>query len=212
LEVEVYRKFARWDQKFIQGKKEEYPDLVKPPPGVGHSGAGSVNWVGLNPDPCKAKFQAKQAALKELEDPLKAAFIAKQGLVSAGTRSLPTLSTSMTSKFRDRRLSRYSASLHYLEQKKGMSPMQRDDVKESIASGKSDIVPIEELLYSGISRDNEGRLAYLQNRHQMAPQDKAKNPLTAAQVVGWQCYRGPGKFVGQKAKRCEPPQSMIYIA
>lgn len=216
LEVEVYRKFNRWDQKFIEGKKQEFPHLVRPPPGVGASGAGSVNWVGLNADPCLAKFKAKQGHVKEMADPLKAKFFAQRGLnvMNAGSKSLPTLSDSFYGKFRtgqhcrDKHLSRCSASLHYLEQKIKCTPLQRDQSTDV----QPEQVPVEELLYSGVSRDSEGRSAYLRNRHQMAPQDKAKTPVTASQVVGWRCYRGPGKHVGKQLKPCEPPPSMIYLA
>jgi len=205
LEIQNRIKFNRWDHTFIERRRQEYPQLDKGNPGVGAYGRGAMSWVGCNADPSKAKFLAKQAAAREMADPLKAKFMAKQGLASAGSRSLPNMSASQLGKFRDRNLSRYTASLHYLEQKKGMGPLQ-------VQGAKSQKVPVEELLYSGISRDLEGRQAYLQSRHQMAPQDKNAAPVSSAQEVGWQCYQGPDKVIGRQLKPCRPPPSMIYFA
>jgi len=219
LEVEVYKKFARWDQKYIQNTANAFPELKKPPPGVGASGTGSVNWVGLNADPCKAKHDAKREDAERMLDPKKCEFMAKHKLMHAGASSVPSLSDTLTCKFRERKLPKYSASLHYLEQKQGMGALQvgqgaAPEANKGLPArpGKAGELPLEELLYSGISRDNEGRFAYLHNRHQMAPQHKSKTPVTASQVVGWQCYKGPGIFVGRKAKMCPPPVSMLFIA
>ncbi|CAE8634231.1 unnamed protein product [Polarella glacialis] len=60
LEIEVFERFRRWDLKGSERLREKYPHLVKPRPGLGAPGTGSVKWVGLNPDPCRAKFLEKQ--------------------------------------------------------------------------------------------------------------------------------------------------------
>lgn len=208
LEVEVFRKFNKHDKQFIEAKRTEFSHLLKPPPGEGAAGTGSVNWVGLNVDPCKAKFLVKKEALELMSaDPIKAKFLAKNSLVTAGTRSLPNLEkdTSTTDKFRHRKLSKISAAVHFLEQKKGMNPLQADDARP-------DKLPLEEKLYSGVSRDSEGKAAYLKVRHGMWPRDKSRAPITSSQVVGWDCYKRPGKHIGKQLKPCEPPPSMIFIA
>eukprot|EP00933_Yihiella_yeosuensis_P041350 TRINITY_DN35742_c0_g1_i1.p1 TRINITY_DN35742_c0_g1~~TRINITY_DN35742_c0_g1_i1.p1 ORF type:complete len:320 (-),score=45.13 TRINITY_DN35742_c0_g1_i1:101-1027(-) len=65
LEVQVFEKFRRNDLRISEQLRKEYPHLIKPPPPIGHSGCGSVKWVGLNPDPCKAKFLEKQGLLSK---------------------------------------------------------------------------------------------------------------------------------------------------
>lgn len=64
LEIEVLNKFKRFDKEYADHRREEYPGLVKPPPGIGASGAGGVEWIGLNQDPCQAKFLAKQGIVR----------------------------------------------------------------------------------------------------------------------------------------------------
>lgn len=59
LEIEVEERFRKWDTKYAGARAKLYPHLVKPTPGVGAPGKGSVMWVGLNPDPCKQKFLNK---------------------------------------------------------------------------------------------------------------------------------------------------------
>lgn len=59
LEIEVLRKFMKYDSQYADDARRERPDLVKPPPELGASGTGGVKWVGLNVDPCKAKWLAK---------------------------------------------------------------------------------------------------------------------------------------------------------
>jgi len=63
LEVEVFKKFQRWDVKYAEERKKRYPHLVpNDAPATGTPGMGSVLWVGLNPDPCKQKFLNKQGS------------------------------------------------------------------------------------------------------------------------------------------------------
>jgi len=59
LEIEVVRKFMKYDSQYADEDRIRRPDLVKPPPEVGAPGTGGVKWVGLNVDPCKAKWLAK---------------------------------------------------------------------------------------------------------------------------------------------------------
>jgi len=58
----------KFDSQYSDDKKREYPDLVKPPPAIGAAGTGGVEWVGLNVDPCKAKWLAKCGIVRETED------------------------------------------------------------------------------------------------------------------------------------------------
>eukprot|EP00928_Gymnodinium_smaydae_P027215 TRINITY_DN21108_c0_g2_i1.p2 TRINITY_DN21108_c0_g2~~TRINITY_DN21108_c0_g2_i1.p2 ORF type:complete len:277 (+),score=57.52 TRINITY_DN21108_c0_g2_i1:143-973(+) len=60
LEIEVAGRFKRNDSMNMEVTRNRYPHLEKPNPPVGAPGKGGVNWVGLNPDPCKAKYLAKQ--------------------------------------------------------------------------------------------------------------------------------------------------------
>lgn len=69
LEVEIFGRFQRWDSRYADVRKEMYPHLVKPAPAVGDVGLGSVCWVGLNPDPCKAKFMNKGGAKRPASAP-----------------------------------------------------------------------------------------------------------------------------------------------
>lgn len=69
LEQEVFSRFRRWDLKFSQSLKEDFPHLVKPVPDTGAAGRGSVKWVGLNPDPVKIKFLAKAGMQRSSSDP-----------------------------------------------------------------------------------------------------------------------------------------------
>lgn len=59
LEVEVIKKFLRHEARDAATRRVRHARLVKKLPAVGAPGMGSVTWVGLNPDPCKAKFLAK---------------------------------------------------------------------------------------------------------------------------------------------------------
>jgi hypothetical protein len=49
----------KYDTQYADDKRREYPHLEKPAPGMGAPGTGGVEWVGLNVDPCKAKWLAK---------------------------------------------------------------------------------------------------------------------------------------------------------
>jgi len=64
LEIEVLKKFMKFDSEYAEDKRREFPNLVKPPPGIGEAGTGGVEWVGLNPDPCKAKYLAKMGIVR----------------------------------------------------------------------------------------------------------------------------------------------------
>jgi len=59
LEIEVLNKFKRHDVSAADALRTMYPQYIKDPPAVGDPGNGSVIWVGLNPDPCKAKYLEK---------------------------------------------------------------------------------------------------------------------------------------------------------
>lgn len=59
LEIEVLNKFKENDHRNVEEWMRKLPHLVKPCPPVGAPGKGGVNWVGLNADPCKAKYLAK---------------------------------------------------------------------------------------------------------------------------------------------------------
>lgn len=69
LEQEVFARFRRWDLKFSESLKTDFPHLVKPVPEMGAAGRGSVKWVGLNPDPVKLKFLAKEGMQRSSSDP-----------------------------------------------------------------------------------------------------------------------------------------------
>eukprot|EP00128_Syssomonas_multiformis_P003839 Colp12_sorted_trinity150504_noHs@10885 len=44
---------------------------------------------------------------------------------------------------------------------------------------------VMKLLYSGLSKEGEGRASYLKTRRQEAPQEKFVFPVTSAQTIGW---------------------------
>lgn len=69
LEQEVFSRFRRWDLKFSESLKTDFPHLVKPVPDMGAAGRGSVKWIGLNPDPVKLKFLAKEGMQRSSSDP-----------------------------------------------------------------------------------------------------------------------------------------------
>merc|ERR1719263_1023436 len=135
LEIQVYEKFKEGDHKHMEKKKKLYPELVKPAPPVGAAGTGSVNWIGLNPDPCKAKHQAK------MQGPSKA--------VAAAAKMSKSLSGST------RALDGMSSHQHYLEQRlklPGVLQENGDPLRRTcVFNGRT-----EELIYHGVSHEQRG--------------------------------------------------------
>eukprot|EP00756_Hemistasia_phaeocysticola_P000352 Hpha_TRINITY_DN10241_c0_g1::TRINITY_DN10241_c0_g1_i1::g.35158::m.35158 len=50
---------------------------------------------------------------------------------------------------------------------------------------------IRDKLYDGVSKDGNGRAAYLRERQKEWPQKKSTGPLTSSQAIGWRCTELP---------------------
>lgn len=209
LEQEVVEKFKRFDTKYAEEKKKKFPHLVKGLPGPNDPGKGSVIWVGLNADPCAAKFKAKQ------------------GLTShapSGTASMPNLPTSSgfglsdATMKRRRNLAQISSIAHFLDQSKrlcepawisGPRPMPGPLVTEETDDP-------QELLYSGVTQQEEGRYGYLKMRKTLFPQEKAETPVTCFQEVGWSVYMGKSGdktlFANRQNRPIPPKPTTIIIS
>lgn len=83
-----------------------------------------------------------------------------------------------------------SSSRHFLDQKLGLvnSPHLAPSKagREEIDKSKSDSRrPSTALLYFGVSKEGQGRQAYLKVRAAKGPQEKFGRPVTSASDVGW---------------------------
>eukprot|EP00929_Paragymnodinium_shiwhaense_P013238 TRINITY_DN121104_c0_g1_i1.p1 TRINITY_DN121104_c0_g1~~TRINITY_DN121104_c0_g1_i1.p1 ORF type:complete len:198 (-),score=17.05 TRINITY_DN121104_c0_g1_i1:118-711(-) len=185
LAIEVFEKFKENDHKYMALKKEQFPELVKPPPRVGASGTLGVNWIGLNPDPCKAKYQAKMRG--------------------SSTKSLPG-----QGRPQQRQLDKQSCNAHYLEQRLKLPESLQEESdplrRTCVFRGKT-----EELIYHGVSHDERGRKAYLHARKKVMPQERLNHPPTANAEVGWHCYAGKGRLIGRQLAPIPPRPSTIVI-
>lgn len=242
---------------------------------MGASGTGAVIWVGLNPDPCKAKYLAKcgietgpkprppsspgtaaenrdqparlatpmrprstpnggaidqydPAFRQAMEDggehydawlqasrsgyldteeqtrpgtparpPSRAATPARppsRAATPARAVSVPPGGRRAKARREPRDLSAKSCTLHYLEQKMKLPGVLPPETFTSLGAwptrGASKPDNIDELLYSGVSKSQEGRHAYLKARALLAPQTKNTTPATSSQEVAWDVHRG----------------------
>eukprot|EP00746_Dinoflagellata_sp_MGD_P162084 gnl/MRDRNA2_/MRDRNA2_89489_c0_seq1.p1 gnl/MRDRNA2_/MRDRNA2_89489_c0~~gnl/MRDRNA2_/MRDRNA2_89489_c0_seq1.p1 ORF type:complete len:212 (+),score=43.30 gnl/MRDRNA2_/MRDRNA2_89489_c0_seq1:68-703(+) len=199
LEQEVVQKFMRFDSQYAEEKKKKFPHLVRGLPGPNDPGKGSVIWVGLNPDPCAAKWKAKM------------------GLSTAGASSMPNLHeeqdnglTSATMK-RRRNLAKISSVEHFLEQStKLIEPTWTSGPRPKPCPRA--VENPQEMLYAGVTSEGEGRYGYLKHRKALFPQEKRDLPETCFQEVGWNVYLGEGKFVAKVPRPYPPKPSMIIIS
>lgn len=273
LEIEVFEKFKNYEKKFNEAKARENPHLVRPAPTIGQAGNGCVNWVGLNPDPCKAKYLEKQGIVAgmpkkvehkpepkvkrktdmysiplETAPPTGAASRAPTAVgrlltrvESAPVTAVPaTAMSSLTdatqrtsnSSLRSRasikslvekavshqlqkvtrRLDDMSSHEHFIEQTLRVGerpPLSRaGNFRPSTEKLPEDL---RELIYYGVSANEQGRHAYLQHRSRIMPKDRLEQPEKEADNIGWDCYAGPGKFVGQQLKPFSPRRPQIAL-
>jgi hypothetical protein len=85
-----------------------------------------------------------------------------------------------------------SAAMHFLEQTNNLQGNPYD-----IRGKKRPSFTNENLLYSGVSKEGEGRHAYLLNRSYMDPQSKYSAPCRESQEIGWASSKitsGPSPF------------------
>lgn len=75
---------------------------------------------------------------------------------------------------------RTSAAVHFLEQQMGLEKTPYD-----IRGKKKEGFSNKNLLYSGVTKECEGRYAYLKNTAKLWPQDKSDFPTSESQEVGW---------------------------
>eukprot|EP00397_Hematodinium_sp_SG-2012_P068588 GEMP01112251.1.p1 GENE.GEMP01112251.1~~GEMP01112251.1.p1 ORF type:complete len:150 (+),score=36.30 GEMP01112251.1:50-499(+) len=75
---------------------------------------------------------------------------------------------------------RTSAAMHFLEQQMGLEKSPYD-IRGKKKPGFSD----KDLLYSGVTKECEGRYAYLKTSAKLWPQDKSDYPTSESQEVGW---------------------------
>uniref|UniRef100_A0A0G4F8Q1 Sperm microtubule inner protein 1 C-terminal domain-containing protein n=1 Tax=Chromera velia CCMP2878 TaxID=1169474 RepID=A0A0G4F8Q1_9ALVE len=75
-----------------------------------------------------------------------------------------------------------SCALHFLDQtlKLTRNPHELDKLDASVPSPAG-----TELLYNGVTKEGEGRAAYLKHQKTIGPQEKNLSPETSAQDVGW---------------------------
>merc|ERR1719228_3234832 len=73
-----------------------------------------------------------------------------------------------------------SSAAHFIEEKLRLKENPYD-----IRGNKKAGFTTEELLYSGVTKEFEGRYAYLKNRQKEWPQDKYDYPIAESQEVGW---------------------------
>jgi len=292
LEIEVLNKFKRHEVAYNDERRKKYAQYIKDPPEVGAPGTGAVIWVGLNPDPCKAKYLAKcgigtgpkkerpQSApqggkskksdpwegmffenlddaqharkatpmrpssvpagggrSKEQRDPTSADWAAfcetapgeasehynawmqasksgscllddgqcsrpgtparppsRQATPAARPASVPTGARRAKGRKEPRDLASKSCISHFLEQKMKLPGVLPPATFTSLGAwpvrGAKKPDNIDELLYSGVSKGQEGRHAYLAARALIPPQKKNKTPATSSQEIAWEVHRG----------------------
>ncbi|KAF4755696.1 hypothetical protein FOZ63_004984, partial [Perkinsus olseni] len=139
---EIFDKERAQQRKWIQDAFEEYEKSgQKLQPRYKFDGRGSTMWIGLNADPCKAKYLAKlDPGLGDRPDP---------------TEPQPPPKSSAT---------------RFLEQRFGLSPSpycqfssKKVPRPELLVQDTADAVG-EELLVYGVSGEGEGRKGYLDFR------------------------------------------------
>jgi hypothetical protein len=253
LEIECVEKFKVNDSNNMKACAKLYPHLAKPAPSVTAPGKGGVNWVGLNPDPCKAKYLAKCGISAPAPEPKKkkkkkserkpefeeipripeedenqeqSHLIDGHSVRMARSPSLPplsrhgsrpgtgasALSKSCFSSMYTSTSVRTSKSVQDLVQKEVRKELNRMSSHEHYLEHKlvcgnqfgtkptTDVTDLKEALYYDVSHNGYGRGAYLDARKKMFPQDKFYHSDTCAHDIGWDCYAGPGKFVGKQLK------------
>lgn len=229
LETEILEKFKRFDTVYAEQKKKKFPHLVTGPKEPNAPGSGSVIWVGLNPDPCKAKWLEKQGITRQRPrsvPPGMGRSSASTGSISSthrkeGSPGVVKTSFAVSGAVRPfsaplpsrkpRDLSRISSTQHFLEQSKGLYGEvwiggPRPGFGAAVEPGHG-----LELLYSGVSAEEEGRGGYLKARKSLFPQEKYGHTQTSSQEVGWQAYAGPNKFVAKIPRKYKPLGSTLSI-
>ncbi|EER02204.1 hypothetical protein Pmar_PMAR008986 [Perkinsus marinus ATCC 50983] len=162
---EIFEKERGQQRKWIQNAFEEYKKSGKRlKPRYKFDGRGSTIWIGLNADPCKAKYLAKfDLGTSDKTDP---------------TEPFPAPK---------------SSAVRFLEQRFALSPPPYCEFStkkiprgELLARETSDAVG-EELLVYGVSSEEEGKRAYLDfRRRTTGPQQRCTGaPVTTAMEVGW---------------------------
>eukprot|EP00931_Biecheleriopsis_adriatica_P055018 TRINITY_DN3244_c0_g1_i3.p1 TRINITY_DN3244_c0_g1~~TRINITY_DN3244_c0_g1_i3.p1 ORF type:complete len:195 (+),score=39.15 TRINITY_DN3244_c0_g1_i3:310-894(+) len=111
-----------------------------------------------------------------------------------------------------RQLRSMSTHAHYIEQTLGVGERPSLSAAGNFRP-KTEKCPddLEELIYYGVSANEQGRHAYLHQRKKIMPKDRLEMPDTEAQKVGWNSYEGPGKFVGMQLKPASPRRATIAL-
>jgi hypothetical protein len=219
-------KFKRFDTTYAEEKKKKFPHLVKGLPGPNDPGKGSVIWIGLNPDPCAAKWKAKMGITStssmpnlpifDEERPASTSSSAKLrspsatgGQLAATAQSAFGLTSASMKRRRD--LARMSSIAHFLDQSKGLvdNAWNSGPRPQPGPRGREDP---QELLYAGVTQDGEGRYGYLKTRKALFPQEKTEMPETCFQEVGWKLYLGKGSFHANLPRPYPPKPSTIIIS
>ncbi|KAF4677730.1 hypothetical protein FOL47_010951 [Perkinsus chesapeaki] len=175
---EIFDKERAQQRKWIQHAFDEYKKSgQKIESRYKFDGRGSTMWIGLNADPCKAKYLAKlDPGATERPDPTEpnpppksssTRFLEQVGLASAGLFNL-------------------------FLQRFGLSPSpycefsSKKVPRPELIETESPHRIAEELLVHGVSRVEEGRRGYLQYRKLTEPQQRfAGGPVTSAMEIGW---------------------------
>lgn len=191
--------------------------MVKEVPAAGAAGRGGVGWIGLNPDPCKAKFLAKQKVAGRGLRPISAPSLGRAQSTATPQRSAAAVDlghgdvqqTEAAAQRKPRpssvpsggrygrqsgRSQKISSHQHFIEQKLELPEAIKSDIFEKPMHGEKpkhmDADRMREMLYLGVSYHGEGRQAYLQARAKIVPQDRSKKPLTTLSGLGWDHSRG----------------------
>merc|ERR1719440_1830953 len=97
---------------------------------------------------------------------------------------------------RRRQLAKISSVAHFLDQSKGLvEPAWQSGPRPQPGPRAKD--DPQELLYSGVTQEGEGRFGYLKSRKALFPQEKLEQPETSFQEIGWRVYLEPGKFIAK---------------
>lgn len=213
----MLERFNRHDSKFVRARREVYPHLVKEVPAAGAAGRGGVGWIGLNPDPCKAKLLAKQKVAGRALRPISAPHLGRAQSTVTLQRSAAAIDaghgnvqqTEAASKREPRpssvpsggrygrrsgRSQNISSHQHFIEQKLELPEAITSDIFKKPLQGDEpkhmNADSMREMLYLGVSYHGQGRRAYLRARAKIMPQDRSKAPLTTLSGLGWDYSRG----------------------
>lgn len=94
---------------------------------------------------------------------------------------------------------------HYLDEKLGMSKLG-PCVKPLVPPADP-----RELLYYGVSTNNQGRASYLKARSKLPRQGYQREALTAAQEVGWHLGDPVNPLIPARQRLCAERPSMGII-